>query len=125
YLRNLELSVNVHAVREGEVVFPTTPLLRVEGNIIETQILETLILNILNFESLIATKAARMKYAAGNKKVIDFGLRRAQGCGGIQATKAAYIGGVEGTSNVYSSFEYGIPARAPWRIPGSNPLTTS
>src|SRR5699024_2318786 len=110
YLRNLELSVNVHAVREGEVVFPTTPLLRVEGNIIETQILETLILNILNFESLIATKAARMKYAAGNKKVIDFGLRRAQGFGGIQATKAAYIGGVEGTSNVYSSFEYGIPA---------------
>ena len=110
YLRNLELSVDIRSVKEGEVVFPRTPLLRVEGSIIETQILETLILNILNFESLIATKASRMKYAAGNNKVLDFGLRRAQGFGGIQASKAAHIGGVEATSNVYSSFMHGIPA---------------
>lgn len=110
YLRNFELSVDIQAVKEGEVVFPRTPLLRVEGSIIETQILETLILNILNFESLIATKASRMKYAAGDHKVLDFGLRRAQGFGGMQASKAAHIGGVEATSNVYSSFMHGIPA---------------
>src|SRR5699024_5634807 len=110
YLRNFSLSVDIYTAKEGEVVFPLTPLMRVEGSIIETQILETLILNILNFESLIATKAARMKDAAGDKKILDFGLRRAQGLGGIQASKAAYIGGVEATSNTYASFEYGIPA---------------
>src|SRR5699024_11572310 len=72
--------------------------------------LETLLLNILNFESLIATKAARMKLVAGDKKILDFGLRRAQGFGGIQASKAAVIGGVEATSNVYSSCIHGTPA---------------
>lgn len=110
YLRNFRLNITMEAAREGEVVFPQAPVLRVEGNLIETQILETLILNILNFESLIATKAARIKYAAGDHKVLDFGLRRAQGFGGIQASKAAIIGGIEGTSNVYSSFTHGIPA---------------
>ncbi len=109
YLRNFNLNVDIYAAKEGEVVFPRTPILRVEGNIIETQILETLLLNILNFESLIATKAARMKYAAGKHKVLDFGLRRAQGFGGIQASKAAIIGGIEATSNVYSSFVHDIP----------------
>lgn len=110
YLRDFNLDVTIHAAKEGEIVFPREPILRVEGNIIEVQILETLLLNILNFESLIATKAARMKHAAGDKKVLDFGLRRAQGMGGIQASKAAAIGGVEGTSNVYSSFKDGVPA---------------
>ncbi|GAA5521045.1 nicotinate phosphoribosyltransferase [Aliifodinibius salicampi] len=110
YLRDFRLQVDIDAAKEGEIVFPSTPLLRVEGSIIETQILETLILNILNFESLIATKASRMKYAAGDKKVLDFGLRRAQGYGGIQASKAAIIGGVEATSNTYSSFVHDIPA---------------
>lgn len=104
YLRDFQFQVNISAVREGEVIFPKEPILQVEGTIIETQMLETLLLNILNFESLIATKAARMKYAAGNNKVLDFGLRRAQGFGGIQASKAAIIGGVEATSNVYSAF---------------------
>jgi nicotinate phosphoribosyltransferase len=110
YLRNFELSADIAAAKEGEIVFPGEPITRVEGTIIEAQILETLLLNILNFESLIATKAARMKYAAGDKKVLDFGLRRAQGFGGIQASKAAIIGGVEATSNVYSSFVHNIPA---------------
>ncbi|MDX1636952.1 MAG: nicotinate phosphoribosyltransferase, partial [Balneolaceae bacterium] len=108
YLRNFELNVTIHAAREGEVVFPLEPIARVEGNIIETQLLETLLLNILNFESLIATKASRLKYAAGERKVLDFGLRRAQGLGGIQASKAAVIGGVEGTSNVYSAHRHGL-----------------
>lgn len=110
FLRDFEFSADIYAAREGEVVFPREPIVRVEGTIIEAQILETLLLNILNFESLIATKASRMKYAAGNHKVLDFGLRRAQGYGGIQASKAAVIGGVEATSNVYSSFVHNIPA---------------
>ncbi len=111
YLRNdFRLSVTIHAATEGEIVFPLETIVRVEGPIIQAQLLETLLLNILNFESLIATKAARMKYAAGDRKVIDFGLRRAQGFGGIQASKAAIIGGVEATSNVYASFVHDIPA---------------
>lgn len=108
YLRNFDLSLTIHAAREGEVVFPLEPIVRVEGSIIQTQILETLLLNVLNFESLIATKASRLKRAAGNRKVLDFGLRRAQGLGGIQASKAAVIGGVEGTSNVYSAHRHGL-----------------
>jgi len=110
YLRDFELSATIHAAREGEIVFPIEPVVWVEGTIIEAQILETLLLNILNFESLIATKARRMKFAAGDRKVLDFGLRRAQGFGGMQASKAAIIGGVEATSNVYASFEHDIPA---------------
>lgn len=110
FLKNFQLNVTIHAAKEGEIIFPHEPVLRVEGSIIETQILETLLLNILNFESLIATKAFRMKYAAGDKKVLDFGLRRAQGFGGIQASKAAAIGGVEATSNVYSAFTQGLTA---------------
>lgn len=109
YLKNLELTISITAAKEGEVVFPTEPILRIQGNIIEAQLLETLILNILNFESLIATKASRMKYAAGDRKVLDFGLRRAQGFGGIQASKAAIIGGLEATSNTYSAFTQGTP----------------
>ena len=110
YLRDFKFSADIYSAKEGEIVFPREPIVRVEGTIIEAQILETLLLNILNFESLIATKAARMKYAAGQHKVLDFGLRRAQGYGGIQASKAAIIGGVEATSNVYSSFVHNIPA---------------
>lgn len=110
YLRDFELQVTIDSVKEGEIVFPLEPVVQVRGNIIQTQLLETLLLNVLNFESLIATKASRLKYAAGERKVLDFGLRRAQGFGGIQASKAAIIGGVEATSNVYSSFVHGIPA---------------
>lgn len=110
YLKNFRLKLTIHSAKEGEIVFPKEPIVRVQGSIIHTQILETLLLNILNFESLIATKASRMKYAAGERTVIDFGLRRAQGFGGIQASKAAVIGGVEATSNVYSSFIHNIPA---------------
>ncbi len=109
YLKDLELSVTIKAPREGKIVFPLEPVVTIEGPIIEAQMLETLLLNILNFESLIATKARRITYAAGDRSVIDFGLRRAQGYGGIQATKAAAIGGVAPTSNVYSAFEYDIP----------------
>ncbi len=110
FLRDFQLNIDLYSAKEGEIVFPNEPIVRVEGTVIEAQILETLLLNILNFESLIATKASRMKYAAEDRKVLDFGLRRAQGFGGIQASKAAIIGGVESTSNVYASFVHDIPA---------------
>jgi len=108
YLKGFEFRADIYAPEEGEVVFPYEPVVRVEGNIIETQIIETMLLNILNFESLIATKAARIRHAAGDRLVIDFGLRRAHGPGGILASKAAVIGGVNSTSNVYSAFMFGL-----------------
>lgn len=110
YLKDFRLDISIDSVKEGEIVFPMEPVVQVRGSIIQTQLLETLLLNILNFESLIATKASRMKFAAGDRKVLDFGLRRAQGYGGIQASKAAIIGGVEATSNVFSSFVHGTRA---------------
>jgi nicotinate phosphoribosyltransferase len=108
YLRDLKVKLTVHAPREGEIVFPNEPIVRVEGGIIEAQIVETILLNILNFESLIATKAARIRYAAGDKTVSDFGLRRAQGLAGIYASRAAIIGGADTTSNVFSARQFGL-----------------
>lgn len=111
YLQDFSFKGDIWSVKEGEIVFPNEPILRVEGNLLETQIIETLLLNILNFQSLIATKAARIKYAAGEQStVLDFGLRRAQGLAGIHATRAAIIGGFDGTSNVYSAQRFNIPA---------------
>ncbi len=103
YLSNFKHRLTIHAPREGEIVFPNEPIVRVEGSIIEAQIVETVLLNMLNFESLIATKAARIRYAAGEKIVSDFGLRRAQGLAGIHGSRAAIIGGIHSTSNVFSA----------------------
>ena len=108
YLKNFRFKGRVYSVREGEVVFPLEPVVRVEGTFLETQVIETLLLNFLNFESLIATKASRMVWAASGRKVVDFGLRRSQGLAGIQASRAAMVGGVTATSNVYSSFLYSL-----------------
>jgi nicotinate phosphoribosyltransferase len=108
YLKRFRFTGTIHAMHEGELIFPFEPIVRVEGSLIETQFIETVLLNLLNFESLIATKAARIRYAAGNRKLIDFGLRQAQGLGGIHATKAAIIGGVDATSNLYSAYHYSI-----------------
>lgn len=108
YLRKFGFRGRVFSVREGEVVFPLEPLMRVEGTLFECQVIETLLLNFMNFESLIATKASRMVLAARGRRVVDFGLRRAQGLAGIQASRAAAIGGVEATSNVLASFFYGL-----------------
>lgn len=110
YLKDFRFRGAVYACREGEIVFPNCPVLRVEGNITEAQLMETLLLNILNFESLVATKASRMKQVAGNSRLSDFGLRRAQGPGGVLATKAAVIGGFTSTSNVYAARLYGLQA---------------
>jgi nicotinate phosphoribosyltransferase len=108
FLKGFRFNADVFAVQEGEVVFPHEPCLRVEGNIIEAQLIETMLLNILNFESLIATKAARMRQAAGDRVLLDFGLRRAHGLGGIHASRAAIAGGFDMTSNVYSALHFGL-----------------
>src|SRR5205809_83077 len=110
YLRALRLTCDIDALPEGSLVFPNEPLIRVCGPIIECQLLETALLNILNFQSLIATKAARVCLAAENDAVIEFGLRRAQGVdGGLSAARAAFIGGCAGTSNLQAGQQFGIP----------------
>src|SRR5262249_38619771 len=110
YLSQLRFACDVDAIPEGTVVFPHEPLLRVQGPILQAQIIETALLNFINFESLIATKAARICLAARGEPVIEFGLRRAQGKdGGLTASRAAYIGGCAGTSNVLAGKEFGIP----------------
>ena len=111
YLKEFTFKGNIFSVKEGDIIFPNEPVVRVEGNLLETQLVETLLLNILNFQSLIATKASRIKHAAGEDSIVlDFGLRRAQGLGGIHATRAAIIGGFDGTSNVYSAQRFSVPA---------------
>src|SRR5438477_2718736 len=112
YVRGLQLTCDVDAIPEGTLVFPNEPLVRIIGPIIECQLLETALLNIFNFQSLIATKAARVCLAAENDAVIEFGLRRAQGIdGGLTAARAAYIGGCAGTSNLQAGQQFGIPVR--------------
>ena len=110
YLERFQFQGDIYACLEGEVVFPNEPVLRVEGNLIESQLVETLLLNILNFQSLIATKASRVRQVAGNRAFMDFGLRRAQGAAGISASRAAVIGGADSTSNVLSAFYYDLKA---------------
>jgi nicotinate phosphoribosyltransferase len=109
YLKDFRFSGNILSVREGEIVFPNEPILRVDGNIIECQLIESLLLNIINFESLIATKAFRIKLVTGKHIFSDFGLRRAQGFGAIHASRAACIGGASSTSNVFAGKLFGIP----------------
>jgi len=112
YLARMRLSVDVHAIPEGTVVFPHEPLVRVQGPILQCQILETALLNIVNFQTLIATKAARICLATGGEPVLEFGLRRAQGIdGSLAASRAAYIGGCAATSNLLAGKLFGIPVR--------------
>ena len=110
YLRNLQLTCDIDALPEGTLVFPNEPLIRIRGPIVLCQLLETALLNIFNFQSLIATKAARVCLAAQHDPVIEFGLRRSQGVdGGLSAARAAYIGGCAGTSNLQAGQRFGIP----------------
>ena len=110
YLSGLQLTCDVDAIPEGTLIFPNEPLTRVRGPVIQCQLMETALLTILNFQSLIATKAARVRLAAENDAVIEFGLRRAQGIdGGLTAARAAYVGGCDGTSNLQAGQRFGIP----------------
>jgi len=110
HLRDLRLSVDLRALPEGEICFAQEPLLRICGPIEQCQLLETPLLNLINFSTLIATKAARCVLAAEGAPLLEFGLRRAQGPdGGLTATRAAYIGGCSATSNVEAGQRFGIP----------------
>ncbi len=110
YLGAFKFQGDIRAVKEGEIVFPQEPLLRVEGDMVQAQVIEGLVLNILNFQSLIATKSARVWLASEKGKVMEFGLRRAQGSdGALSATRAAYIGGAYGSSNTLAGKVFEIP----------------
>ncbi|SCP96290.1 nicotinate phosphoribosyltransferase [Anaerobium acetethylicum] len=112
YLRNFRFSGDIYAVPEGTVVFPREPLVKVIAPIMEAQLVETAILTIINHQSLIATKASRVVYAAKGEGVMEFGLRRAQGPdAGIYGARAAVIGGCIGTSNVLAGQLFDVPVR--------------
>ncbi|MEQ9379834.1 MAG: nicotinate phosphoribosyltransferase, partial [Pirellulales bacterium] len=112
YLKQIRLAVDIDAMPEGTVAFAQEPLVRVRGAMLQCQILETALLNIVNFQTLIATKAARICSATGGEPVLEFGLRRAQGVdGGLTASRAAYLGGCAATSNVLAGKKYGIPVK--------------
>jgi nicotinate phosphoribosyltransferase len=110
YLETLQFACDVDAIPEGNVVFPHEPLLRVTGSLLQGQLFETALLNIINFQTLIATKSARVCLAAKGNPVMEFGLRRAHGAdGALAASRAAYIGGCVSTSNVLAGKVFGIP----------------
>jgi nicotinate phosphoribosyltransferase len=112
HLRDFRFGCTVDAVPEGSLVFPHEPIIRVTGPIVQAQIVETALLAIVNFQTLVATKAARICQAAKGAPVIEFGLRRAHGIdGGVSASRAAYIGGAAATSNVLAGKLHGIPVR--------------
>lgn len=111
YLLKAKNECNIKAVREGTPIFPREPILTVEGPLMEAQMLETLILNIINHQSLIATKARRITQAAQGRPVMEFGARRAQGPdAATYGARAAVIGGCTSTSNVLAAKEFSIPA---------------
>lgn len=110
YLKDFRPRCTVRAVPEGTLVFPFEPIVQIEGTIVESQLIETALLNFLNFQTLIATKSARICQAAEGDAVMEFGLRRAHGPdGGLSGSRAAYIGGCTSTSNVLAGKVYGVP----------------
>ena len=112
YLKAFQFTGDIYAVPEGTIVFPHEPMLKVIAPICQAQLIETAILNIINHQSLIATKASRVKWAAGNQTVLEFGLRRAQGPdAGIYGARAAMIGGCDATSNVLAGKMFDIPVK--------------
>lgn len=112
FLSGFRFMGRVSAPPEGTVVFANVPLLTVEGTLAEAQFVETALLNIINFQTLVASKAARICHAAGDGEVFEFGLRRAQGQnGGLTASRAACVGGCRGTSNVLAGKMFGLPVR--------------
>eukprot|EP00755_Sulcionema_specki_P006929 Sspe_Gene.36824::Locus_17798_Transcript_1_2_Confidence_0.800_Length_1570::g.36824::m.36824/K00763/pncB, NAPRT1; nicotinate phosphoribosyltransferase len=112
YLEGVKLNVNIFAVPEGSPVFPNEPIVRLEGPLLQCQLLETPLLTLLGFQSLVATKAHRVVHAAYPSEVLDFGLRRAQGPdGGMSASRAAFVAGCKASSNVLAGKAFGIPVK--------------
>ncbi len=112
YCKSFRFTGSIFSFQEGDIVFPEEPIIRVEAPLGQAQLIETALLNCINFQCLIATKAARVCHAARGRQVIEFGLRRAQGPdGGLSASRASFIGGCIGTSNVLAGKMYGIPVK--------------
>lgn len=111
WLEQLDCStIEVHGAVDGQLVFPNQPLLRLHGPFALLQLIETPLINLTNFSSLLTTNAARLKLRAGTSACVEFGLRRAQGPNGaMTASKYAYLGGFDATSNVYAGYLSGIP----------------
>lgn len=111
HLAGLRFTGDIHAIAEGTVFFPDEPVLRVTAPLPEAQLLETRVLNLLHFQTMVASKAARCVLAGGGKRLIDFGLRRAHGAeAGLLAARASYLAGFDGTSTVLAGPAFGIPA---------------
>lgn len=114
YLRNFKFSCDIYAVPEGTPVFPNEPIVKVCGPVIQVQLIETLVLNVINHQTLIATKANRVARAAQGKSVVEMGARRSQGFdSAMYGSRAAYIGGTTATTLYNASKEFGIPSVAP------------
>jgi nicotinate phosphoribosyltransferase len=112
YLADYRFRGNIRAIPEGSIVFPNEPLVQISGNLIECQMAETVMLCHINFQTLVATKAARIWEAANHGTIVEFGLRRAQGPdGALSACRAAFIGGADGTSNVLGAALLRMPAK--------------
>lgn len=112
YLASLQLTVDIDAIPEGTPIFPKVPIIQVKGPLLQCQLLESSLLNLINFPTLIATKASRVCFAAEEDQVIEFGLRRAQGMdGALTASRASFVGGVSATSNVRAGQLYNIPVK--------------
>lgn len=109
YLESFCFTGEITGISEGEIIFPREPILRVQAPLMEAQLIESFVLNKMNFSSLIATKASRIVYAAKGKLVAEFGMRRAQGEAQMEASRACFIGGCSSTSNVYAGKELGVP----------------
>ena len=111
HLKDFKFTGDVYTFREGSVMFPNEPIMTIRATLLEAQLVETYLLQIINHQSLIATKAARIKYAAGERKVIEMGARRAHGLtSSLEGTRAAYIAGIDSSSNVIGDQLYGIPS---------------
>jgi len=108
YLENFRFHGTIFSVMEGDLIFPRCPAMRVEGGLFEGQLVETILLNMINYQSLVATKASRIKQASTDSRFSEFGLRRAPGLGGLLASRAAIVGGFDSTSNVLAAKQYGL-----------------